>query len=88
MFGGKTFVEEKDGQRLSTQLNATFAIMSDGNWRTLPEIAALLKDQTGKEATTQSISARLRDFRKEKFGGHTVERRRISGGLFEYRLVV
>jgi hypothetical protein len=56
--------------------------MADGDWRTLHEISARTSDPL------QSISARLRDFRKQKFGGHTLERRNISGGLFEYRLVV
>jgi hypothetical protein len=35
-----------------------------------------------------SISARLRDFRKEQFGKHVVERRRRSQGQWEYRLIV
>jgi hypothetical protein len=40
-------------------------------------------------ATETGISARLRDLRKPKFGGYTVEiRRRSDGGLWEYRLVV
>ena len=35
------------------------------------------------------MSRRLRserDLRKAKFGGYRVERRRVSGGLHEYRL--
>jgi len=35
-----------------------------------------------------SVSARLRDLRKEKFGGHVVERRAVKRGLFEYRVIV
>jgi hypothetical protein len=37
-----------------------------------------------------SVSARLRDLRKDKFGGFEVERKRdsIEKGLFLYRLVV
>ena len=32
------------------------------------------------------MSARLRDLRKGQVGGHTVERRKASAGLHEYRL--
>jgi hypothetical protein len=59
--------------------------MSDGAWRTLEEIRSRVG---GSEA---AISARLRDLRKDKFGGHIVESRRRgdgSRGLWEYRLVL
>lgn len=72
-------LETEDMPRLNKQLQAVYDIMRDGNWRTLPELRYHVK------ATTQSLSARLRDFRKPKFGGFLVERRKI-GGLFEYRL--
>ena len=63
---------------------AVFDAMRDGQWRTLEAISM----STG--APQASVSARLRDFRKEKFGGHHVERRRMKelGGLFEYRLAL
>lgn len=50
-------------------------------WFTLDRIAAETYDPV------QSISARLRDFRKEKFGSHTVERRAIDRSVFEYRVI-
>lgn len=55
-----------------------------GLWWTLRE----LSEVTGHPEA--SISARLRDFRKTKYGGHTVLRRRKYGigmGTWEYRLV-
>jgi hypothetical protein len=61
--------------------------MKDGVWRTLSEIEKVL----GVGHSQAGISARLRDFRKEKFGGHTVERRRrgnAAKGLHEYRLII
>lgn len=84
-FDGSTFNPEHDAQRLNAQYRATFALMEDGQWRTLSEIAEAVA------APQASVSARLRDMRKAKFGGHTVERRRRGepcNGLFEYRLVV
>jgi hypothetical protein len=55
--------------------------MLDGTWRTLEGIRSTVG---GSEA---GISARLRDLRKPRFGGYGVERRRVSGGLFEYRVL-
>lgn len=75
-------LNDADHSRLSKQMAAVFALMSDGNWRTLRQIA---------EATTApeaSASAQLRHLRKRKWGGHTVERRHEGGGLYLYRLIV
>lgn len=80
-FDGKTFVPERDADRLKSQLNDVYWLMRDGAWRTLQQIS----DATG--APMQSASARLRDCRKVKFLGGIVERRFISKGLFEYRLI-
>lgn len=80
-FDGETFVEERDQERLARQLSAVRALMSDHQWRTLGGIQA----QIGFPQT--SISARLRDLRKRKFGGLTVERRYLRRGLWEYRVL-
>lgn len=82
-FDGSTFQAEHDQKRLGAQLLRVKNLMSDGNWRTLEEISEVTGDQF------QAISARLRDFRKEKFGGYCVERRRRGAsfrGIFEYRV--
>lgn len=55
--------------------------MSDAKWRTLGEVAK----ETG--APEASISARLRDLRKEKFGGYLVERKYHGDGLWAYRVM-
>jgi hypothetical protein len=85
MFDGDTFVQEADGVRLAGQLERVRGLMIDLKWRTLGEIAAAIG--AGSEA---AVSARLRDLRKQKFGGHVVNRRRrgeAKRGLFEYQLV-
>lgn len=79
-FDGHTFSDALDSTRLTKQYLQVFALMCDGQWRTLEDIA------TWVGASTQSVSARLRDMRKPRFGGHTVERERIEGGLYRYRL--
>ena len=63
--------------------------MEDGAWRTLVEIADGVRARTGVEDPAQSISARIRDLRKEKFGGYVIgEQRRgePSEGIHEYRI--
>lgn len=79
-FDGETFDQQQDGARLGRQLESVFELMRDGKWRTLREIAASTKKPEA------SVSARLRDLRKEKFGSWNVESRRIGDGLFEYRV--
>lgn len=90
-FDGATYEAEKDHARLSGQLQAVFDLMRDGEWRTLDEIGIGVFAWSGVMATTQGLSARVRDLRKAKFGGHTVNRRRVvsrPAGLYEYQLIV
>ena len=79
-FDGETYDPVKDRKRLTGQLLRVFEVMQDGRWRTLRELAYLAK------ASEASASARLRDLRKDKFGGFEVQRKRNDGGLFQYRL--
>ena len=81
-FGGDTFDEGRDGARLRRQLKAVWAVMHDGQWRTLHQLSREV------DAPEASVSARLRDFRKKKFGGYVVERQRIpnANGLHRYRI--
>ena len=84
-FGGQTYDPAQDKDRLTRQLWAVKNLMADGKWRTLAAITEVV------EAPQQSVSARLRDFRKEKFGSHTVDRRSMAGaprGVYEYRLTL
>lgn len=80
-FQGETFDPARDGKRLSKQLDAvrTFMILSD--WVTLSEIS----EATG--APEASCSARLRDLRTPRGGSFIIQRRFVSRGLHEYRLV-
>jgi hypothetical protein len=82
MFDGDGYIPKRDDVRLSGQLNKIFNLMKDGQWRSLRDISTL----TG--APEASASAGLRNFRKDKFGGHTVEKKYIERGLFLYRLIV
>ena len=54
--------------------------MLDHEWHTLYGLSLTTL------APEASVSARLRDLRKQKYGAHTIERRHIGSGLWEYRL--
>lgn len=81
-FDGDTYEPAEDKARLGTELQRVRSVMQDGRWHTLSSIS---HETGGSEA---GVSARLRDLRKVRFGGHTVERKRVDGGLFAYRLIV
>jgi hypothetical protein len=77
---GTTYEHRRDGRRLAAQHHRVLAYLRSGEWRTLAEISAYTGDPEA------SVSARLRDLRKPRFGGHTIERQYVQRGLFRYRL--
>lgn len=79
MFDGVTIVASRDHERLTAQLEKVRTLMATKEWYTLD----WLSYETG--APQASVSARIRDLRKPKFGGHRVERRYLAKGLWEYR---
>ncbi len=84
-FDGSDYIEGFDLERLTGQIRRIYDCMKDGQWRTLAEIEALTGDGQA------SISAQLRHLRKERFGGHTIEKQRRGDphqGLFEYRVLL
>ena len=80
-FDGADYQPARDDARLGAQLARIYTLMQDGQWRTLIEI----ERHTGAPAA--SISAQLRHLRKRHFGSHTVNRRYIDNGLYEYQVV-
>ena len=92
-FDGATYEPVRDQVRLTGQLARVYDVLveADGDrWRTLSQIRLdVLAITCGEHHDSEAgISARLRDLRKKRFGGHTVERRNVGGGVWEYRLVV
>ena len=83
-FNGPTYNRRHDHRRLAGQISRIFALMQDGQWRSLSDIARVTRDPQA------SISAQLRHLRKAKFGSFVVERRSCGErerGLYEYRLL-
>lgn len=77
-FDGETYSPSRDKHRLKGQLKAVYEAMQDGKWHSLQGLALSIG------APEASISARLRDLRKDKFGGFTVKRRNLGGGRWNY----
>ncbi len=91
-FSGEGYDAKLDEDRLSGQIKRVFDLMKDGTWRTLSEIeVALIRKHPDNHDGQASISAQLRNLRKEPHGSHTVTRRRRGEGkkgVHEYQLIV
>jgi hypothetical protein len=74
-------IQHKNFDAFNAQARRVWNQTVNRGWFSLDRIAAETSDPV------QSVSARLRDFRKEKFGSHTVERRRVDLNQFEYRVL-
>jgi hypothetical protein len=81
LFDGPDLDRDLDDPRLTSQLAVIYRLLKSGRWWKLHELAAV------SGASEAGASARIRDLRKPKFGNHQIARRRISGGLYEYRMV-
>ena len=80
-FDGSDYVHERDSHRLTGQLKRIYVELQSGEWFTLNQLADITGDPQA------SISAQLRNLRKERFGSHTIEKLHLSNGLYNYRLV-
>ena len=80
-FDGETYQHNFDFVRLKGQMLRVYSVVKDGRWRTLREIS----DECGDPEA--SVSARLRDLRKDRFGAYDVLRERSDDGLHRYRVI-
>lgn len=81
-FHGDDYVPARDKDRLSSQIKKIYLHMRDEQWRTLQQISSDL------DIPHSSVSAQLRNLRKEMFGSHKINRKHIKGGLYSYQLKV
>ena len=79
---GETFSELRDCDRLNRQCQDVFDVVKNGLWITLADLA----EATGHPDA--SVSARLRDLRKSRFGGFEIEREYVCRGQWRYRMVL
>jgi|TARA_R110000822_G_scaffold42120_3_gene114809 hypothetical protein len=67
---------------LKTRLRQVYNVLLEGDWVSIEAIS-----ERTKYNNLTSISARCRDLRKEKYGGHNVIGRYNADKIYEYRLV-
>lgn len=79
-FNGSDYDHTRDAPRLTDQMKRVFDALSDKQWHTLEEIAAITGDPT------PSISAQIRHLRKARFGSHEIEKAYHGNGLYAYHL--
>jgi len=80
-FGGETYDPERDRKRLTGSLLKIRVAMAPGGWWTLARLADI------GECSPAAASARVRDLRKSKFGGHTIDREYVADGIWRYRML-
>ena len=84
LFHGSDYDPKLDGKRLSGQMLRVFEYMRNGKWYTLHEISSSINEPES------SVSAQMRNLRKDRNGKHTIEKRRRGepkNGLWEYKLI-
>ena len=82
VFDGSDYVHEEDSSRLAKNHFKLKDLMSDNVFRTLGEISHITK------IPEASVSAGLRNFRKERFGSHTLNKKYLENGLYSYQLIL
>ena len=81
IFDGHDYVHSRDSKRLGTQLEQIRDFMEGKDYLTLQEIS----ESTGHPHA--SVSAQLRNLRKDRFGSRVIDRKHISNGLYSYKLM-
>lgn len=65
-----------------------YAIMLEREWVTPAELQKEIFCKTGEFHSDSSLTARIRDARKDCYGGHVIEKRqRVNSKAYEYKLV-
>ena len=82
VFDGADYIHEQDGKRLAKNHFKLKELMQDKKFRTLSEISEIT------HIPEASVSAGLRDFRKERFGRHTLNKIYLKNGLYSYQLIL
>ena len=87
-FDGAHYDEKLDRERLTGQILRVFEIISDGTPRTVSQICRESFVKFGTYDSETSVSAQLRNLRKQSHGGYNVQSERTSEtGRTTYRLI-
>lgn len=74
-------MDRAESARLDSLRERIRECLRSGGWWTLRELETVV----GGHGT--GVSAKLRDLRKPRYGGHTIEAERVCAGLWRYRMV-
>lgn len=90
-FDGAVYEEEKDVVRLSGQIERVHTILAQSKdvWLTVSEIQIKIANEFLLDDPECSISAQIRNLRKERFGGYMIEKQRRGSedsAIWEYQL--
>jgi len=86
-FDGESYSRALDRVRLNEQLWAVYRALLTGKRWTIRELTEHCERELGKPMSENGIGARLRDLRKERFGGFDIPKDRIGdSGTFVYWL--
>ena len=66
---------------MNAQQRRIYRQMKDGHWHSPAHIAAFTGDPL------QSVTARIRDLRKEQCGSHIIERKYVAQNVVLYRML-
>jgi hypothetical protein len=72
---------QQEWRYMGRQQDEVYDVMKDQEWHTLEEVS------TAVDGRQTSVSACIRNFRKESYGGYVVERKR-ENGEYLYRLLL
>lgn len=88
-FSGADYQPELDESRLRGQIKRIFNVLRVSGWVTVDEIRKTILRELDIDDPATSISAQIRNLRKDSFGGFVVHRRRRGNnnkGLYEFKL--
>ena len=88
MIDQPTLFDERPAPTVGTLNSIVLEIIKDGRWRTPYELCSIILRDHKVMISDSSLTARLRDLRKGKYGNYDVEKQpRIGSRAYEYRLV-
>ena len=79
-FDGDDYVANRDNTRLTNQIDKVRMYMENAGYLTVKQIAADLKQPE------PSVSAQIRNLRKDRFGARTVNREYRGNGCYAFKL--
>lgn len=82
---GVTLTPE-DHVRLGAQIARVKAVLETGRWYTVPDLQDAIWEHFRVRDPENSLQAQIRNLRKPKHGGHTIERKR-EGNCWYFRLM-